>query len=466
MAVEQPLEAVLLPGILDRLSARLGMPAPGVVNPPASAREGVSQRWAVALREAVMTTEGKEVNLDQMTHHVVHPALHQDYTSDFRSRRAANIAPTLTSPILAGIASSMRLPERPTMPKGPETPNAQEGLQGGGEALVQPAIPGPSHIDEPMEMEEEKPLGALPIDLDTTILTNLPEDPADIIVLDDDEPSFTASYPEVVSTPIIESASDRKRSSEETSPSTSPQKKQATEEMVDPPSPQVSLPKGMTEKDLPKRHEVFTSNYEWVQRMRGRLLGLEANDSPSKSQIECSSCFCLRTAASETEPPEVVAEHWLDSLREDSILVECPPDQFTALDDWIPLYTSVSLQHYLPAALSAFLNQGVPSLIAVAPPDFHVGSNMEFLLSNFHQHGCLVRQSFNIEGKRRQLAFCPYCGVINKNSDMALSHVRKHLDLQFVCGGCFSRSFLNGPALHRHMRTCASVAAIRDRSKQ
>ena len=360
----------------------------------------------------------------------------------------------------------MRLPKGPTMPEGQETPKAQEGLQGGGEALVQPAIPGPSHIDEPMETDEEKSLGALPIDLNATIPTNLPEDPADVIVLDDDEPSFTDSYPEAVSTPIIESASDCKLSSEETSPSTSPQKKQATEEMVNPPSLQVSLPKGMMEKDLlPKRHEVFTSDYEQVQRMRGRLLRLEANDSPSKSQIKHSSHFHLRTVASEMEPPEVVGEHWLDSLREDGILVECPPDQFTASDDWIPLYTSVGLQHYLPAAVSAFPSQGVPSLIAVAPPDFHVGSNKEFLLSNFHQHVCLVRQSFNIEGKRRQLAFCPYCGVINENSDTALSHVRKHLDLQFVCGGCFSRSFLNGPALHRHMRTCALVATIRDHSK-
>ena len=414
-----------------------------------------------------MMTEGKEVNPDQITHHVVHPALHQDYASDFRSQRAANIAPTLTSPILAGIASSMHLPERPTMPKGPETPKVQEGLQGGGEDLVQPAIPGPSHIGKPMEMEEEKPLGALPIDLDATILTNLPKDPADVIVLDDDEPSFTDSYPEAVSTPIIESALDRKQSSEDTSPSTSPQKKQATEETVDLPSPHVSLLKGMMEKDLlPKRHEVFTSNYEWVQRVRGRLLRLEAGDSPSKSQIKCSSHFHLRMAASEMEPPEVVVEHWLDSLREDGILVECPPDQFTAPEDWIPLYTSVSLQHYLPAALSAFLNQGVPSLIAVAPPDSHVGSDKEFLLSNFHRHGCLMRQSFNIEGKHRQLAFFLYCGVINENSDTALSHVRKHLDLQFVCGGCFSRSFLNGPALNRHMRTCASVATIRDRPKQ
>ena len=42
LAVEQPMEAVLLPGILDGLSAWLSMPTPGVVNPLTSAREGVS----------------------------------------------------------------------------------------------------------------------------------------------------------------------------------------------------------------------------------------------------------------------------------------------------------------------------------------------------------------------------------------------------------------------------------------
>ena len=413
-----------------------------------------------------MMTEGREVNPDQITHHVVHPVLHQDYASDFRSRRVNDIAPTLTSPILVGIASSMCLPERPTMPEGPETPKVKEGLQGGG-ALAQPATPGPSHIGEPMEMEGEKPLGVGMIDLDNTIPSDLPEDPADVVILDDDELSSPGNYPEAVSTPIIEVASDCKRSSEDTSPSTFPRKKRAKEETESPPPPDASLPKGTTEKDLlPQRYQVFASNYEWVQRARGSLLGLEADDSPSRRQIKCSSCFRLQTVASEAELPDVIMEHWLDNPRKDHILVECPPDQFTAPEDWIPLYTSVGLQHYLPAALSAFPSQGVPSLIAVAPPEFHVSSYREFLLCNFHRHGCLVRQSFNIEGKRRQLAFCPYCGVINENSNTALSHVRKHLDLQFVCGGCFSRSFLNGPALNRHMRTCASVTAIRDRSKR
>ena len=220
-------------------------------------------------------TEGREVNPDQITRHVVHPVLHQDYASNFRSRRANDIAPTLTSPILAGIASSMHLPERPMMPEGPETPKAKEGLQGDGGALAQPATPGPSHIGEPMETEGEKPLGVWPIDLDATIPADLPNDPADVVILDDDELSFPDNYPEAVSTPIIRVASDCKRSSEDTSPSTSPWKKRATEEMESPPPPDVSLLKGTTEKDLlPRRYE-------------------EADDSPSRRQIECSSRFRL-----------------------------------------------------------------------------------------------------------------------------------------------------------------------------
>ena len=42
LSVDQPMEAVLLPGILDGLSGRLGLMPPGVVDPPTSAREGVS----------------------------------------------------------------------------------------------------------------------------------------------------------------------------------------------------------------------------------------------------------------------------------------------------------------------------------------------------------------------------------------------------------------------------------------
>ena len=255
---------------------------------------------------------------------------------------------------------------------------------------------------------------------------------------------------------------------EDRSPCSSPPKKWATEEKEESPPPREAvLPRGVLEEDiLPKRYEVFTLDYDWVQSVRCSLLGLEAGTSPPRRDINNSSRFVPRATASESDLPEAITEHWLPILKREGLLMECPPDQFTTPADWIPLYTCEGLQKYLPAALSAFPSQGAPSLIAVAPPEFCVGTDKEFLLCNFHHHQCLMRQSFNLEGRCRQLTFCPYCIVINKNSDTALSHMRKHLDLQFVCGGCYSKSFLNGLALNKHMRTqCPSVSAIRDHSR-
>ena len=158
----------------------------------------------------------------------------------------------------------------------------------------------------------------------------------------------------------------------------------------------------MLEEDiLPKRYEIFTSDYDWIQSVRGSLLGLEAGTTPSRRDIDNLSRFVPRAVASESDLPEVITEHWLPILRREGLLMECPPDQFTALVNWVPLYTHEGLQKYLPAALSSFPSQGAPSLTAIVPPEFHVGTDKEFLLSNFHHHQCLMRQSFNLEGRCR-----------------------------------------------------------------
>ena len=180
-------------------------------------------------------------------------------------------------------------------------------------------------------------------------------------------------------------------------------------------------------------------DHDWVHRVRCSLLGLETGVPPSKKDIDTSEHFVPQAAASELEPPEVIMDHWLPILQEQGLLAECHPNQFTAAVDWVP-----------------------SSLTAMVPPEFCVGTDKEFLLTNFHWHECLVRQSISISGRCRQLAFCPYCGVINENSETALSH----LDLLFVCGGCYSKSFPHGQALNKHMRTqCCSVLAIREKTR-
>ena len=252
------------------------------------------------------------------------------------------------------------------------------------------------------------------------------------------------------------------------SPGSSPPKKQATEEVEESLPPcEAALPRGMSKKDiLPKRYEVFTTDYDWVQTVPGSLLGLEAGASPSRRDIDNSSHFVPRMTASESDLPEVITEHWLPILRREGLLVECPPRLVHHPSRLDPSVHPRGSAEVPSRCAVSFLSQGAPSLIAVAPPEFCVGTDKEFLLCNFHHHQCLMRQSFNLEGRCRQLAFCPYCGDINENSNMAFSHVRKHLDLQFVCGGCYSKSFLNGPALNKHMKgQCPSMSAIKDHSK-
>ena len=104
----QPLEANFFPGILEGLVGRLGLVPPGVTDPPTSVREGMAHHWAAAHREAIRRTEGRDINLRQVTSTVVPHGLHLDYDLDFRTRRVDDIAPTLTFPLLPSLVESLR----------------------------------------------------------------------------------------------------------------------------------------------------------------------------------------------------------------------------------------------------------------------------------------------------------------------------------------------------------------------
>ena len=151
-------------------------------------------------------TEGREVNPDRVTPHVVHPGLHQDYNLDFQMWRVDDIAPTLTSPMLAGLVSSVRLTGGPTVPKGPASPKMEEGWWGRGGAPARPDVPGPSCIGGPMETEGNKPLEQGGINLDATIPVFTSEDAAAVIMSDDEVTSLPGGWPEAIYTPKIELA--------------------------------------------------------------------------------------------------------------------------------------------------------------------------------------------------------------------------------------------------------------------
>ena len=349
LAMDQPLEANFFPDILEGLAGRLGLTPPGVADPPTSAKAGMTCQWAATLREAVIRTEGRDINLEQVTHNLMPPGLHLDYGLDFLTRRVDNIAPTLTSPLLSGLVSNIHQLHRQEIPGKPVSFKADEGLWGHSRAPAKPGAPSPS-LDGGMvpkmqagegETPENRPHDHGESDQDQPLPEPDPAEVAGVIISDDEEIDLTIKVPQAAFTPISELVLSQKQPLEDGSPRTSPSKKWATEEEERSTPPwEAALPRGVKKEDiLPKRYETFTADNSWVQCVRCSLLGLEAGTMPSREDIDTSECFIPRAAASESDLPEVITGYWLPILWEEGLLVKCPPDQFTAMVDWVPLYT-------------------------------------------------------------------------------------------------------------------------------
>ena len=280
---------------------------------------------------------------------------------------------------------------------------------------------------------------------------------------EDDSVSDDGSDPNGASTSTGRTIpSSRKKRSREGEPSDAPPTKKPADEDETAPQPDQSPPAKTTEAILiATRNELYGKDNLPVQEVRARLLGLDPDVTPTDAQINASPRFALRLAAVERDAPDIITDHWIPYLEENDRLADCPPEEFNATEGWVPLYTPEKLEEHLPAALSAFGSAKPPRLTAVVPPNFPLGMDKEFMLTSFHLKACLRRTSLTISGKRRQVAFCPYCGVTNDNAETGLNHVRKHLDIMLVCGGCHTKSVCLGQALQKHMKdNCPAVLAI------
>ena len=198
------------------------------------------------------------------------------------------------------------------------------------------------------------------------------------------------------------------------------------------------------EKDLPE-----------VQEVRARILGLNEGERVTQEILDSSPDSCLRWAADETRPPTVIGVHWIDHLDEEGRIAKCKPHDFKFEDEWLPLYTRAGVTRQV-SGLSSLLNtQGDSPLIAVIPPDMLFQSEREYVIHQLHEAYCLSRVTIYYgENQRKQIAFCPYCRVMNENSVTAYSHARKHLGITFLCGGCYGKLYKAPQHLSQHMKSC------------
>ena len=156
-----------------------------------------------------MRNEGRDIDPEQATPHVVHPGLYQDYDLNFQTRKVDDKAPTLTSPLLSGLFSNIHLLGRPEVPREPVSSKAEEGLWGHSGTPTRPDAPGPSHnggLVPPMqtgevEAKENKLHDQGEIDLDQTLLGPDPEEVAAVVISDDDEADLPIGMSQAASTP-------------------------------------------------------------------------------------------------------------------------------------------------------------------------------------------------------------------------------------------------------------------------
>ena len=457
----QPIEADLFPGILEGLAGNLGLSPAGTVNPPRSRQEGVMRRWATALRQAAYdpsdTGQGSTSSTTPL-------GLHLDYSTEFLSRRVGDIPPVLMSSLLP----SFPFLEKPRPGEPPSPPAAQQP-----EETDSPQSPLPDEEGEvDIQPHQQKMLVQFPFQKrkaagpwgtpskESTGRFGISSDKEDDSVI---TVSDNGSDPDGASTSTGRTVpTSRRKRSREGGPSDAPPMKKPADRDETAPQQEQNLPAETMEAVLiATRNELYGKDYPPVQEVRARLLGLDPDVTPTDAQINASPRFALRPAAVERDAPDIVTDYWMPYLEENDRLADCPPEEFHATQGWVPLYTPEKLEEHLPAALSAFGSAKPPRLTAVVPPSFPLGIDKEFMLTSFHLRACLRRASLTVSGKWRQVAFCPYCGATNDNTETGLNHVRKDLDVMLVCGGCHTKSVCLGQALQKHMKdNCPAILAI------
>ena len=208
--------------------------------------------------------------------------------------------------------------------------------------------------------------------------------------------------------------------------------------------------------DLSKaRFELYQKDRPEVQDIWARILELDDRDDVTQEALDSSLTFPLRRVANESHSPAIIGDHWIDHLESEGRIVQCKPNDFQFEGEWLLLYTSAGITKYVSSMSSLIRTQGDSPLIAIVPPDMLFQSDREYVIRQLHEADCLSRVTIYYGGnQRKQLAFCPYCGVMYENSATAYSHARKHLGITFLCGGCYNKIYRVPQHLIQHRRSC------------
>ena len=123
----------------------------------------------------------------------------------------------------------------------------------------------------------------------------------------------------------------------------------------------------------------------------------------------------------ERDAPDIVTDHWMPYLEENDRLADCPPEEFNATEGWVPLYTPGEARRtFAGSFVSLRVGQASPPNGGCTPklPPWH-GQRVH--ADELSPKGVPEKDVPDDKWKRRQVAFCPYCGVTNDNAKTGLT---------------------------------------------
>ena len=409
--------------------------------------------------DAVQKTQKRQVRLGTSESSGMPPRLHLNYEEDFLSYRSHQVPGVFTDPLFLPnmvnlvykLVGPPVLAEAPPFTAATDHPTTLvESVDDRGGAVT----PSPSLSTASIPTAEDR--AGLP----ATPVQSMGNSGTESDKTEDLEPEEDSSY----STQVLLSTSDRalrkqtrgKSDGSKDSQDGAPSPKRVTVKKEEVDNNESSSSTGLSD-ETPCHHRftVYSRDSTAVHDVRARILGLKAGMRPSRQDIDSSSIFTLQRAADESWSPSIIGQHWVPYLEQKGHLADCKPKDFTYKDGWLPLYTRAGITTHL-SGLESLLNKDKTSpLIAVILPEMDFQYEQEYVIHKLHKSESLNQISISYDmNQRKQIAFCPYCGVMNENTATAHSHARKHLGIAFLCGGCYGKTYKKPQFLYNHMLSC------------
>ena len=180
---------------------------------------------------------------------------------------------------------------------------------------------------------------------------------------------------------------------------------------------------------------------------------------PTQVQIDQSELF-QEQASDKTALVADVSNAWMPILEERLWLAMEAPDKMKHKDGTAPLYKFKDLMRLVPSAAGAWTAKGVKlALVAVVLPTTTTPLEPAIGVEGLHNMAALRKATIpklsgDPEKKAKQFSFCGYCGVRIENFETDVNHIRHHLCLELLCGGCYGKAFIMNIQMSSHLKKC------------